>query len=355
MDRERAKAVQVKIMTKLLDYDVLPPGPDGYPRFRPRKSHAIRRGMDKKAANEAEARRSIGVGIGLPDSPRKQNTYRIVLTCQRRADVKGPIVTAARKIVEEAGGDRKKDIEVIYSGRIRPAGTAKKKAETETEAPKQLQIGDSVGRRTGFGGAIGCFVTLAGQQGDFVLSNNHVLAKFNQGAPLDPILSPASQKIKDRVGSLHVFEPIHIGPGGENVVDCALALVQPGISCDRTQVHGLGAGPPKQLSGQVVTGALSSVEQVRKKGPATGATVGRVLRAGETFQMEVTATKQAWFTGQLAVKGINKPFAAQGDSGSVAFNANMDAVGLVCAVSDEEGLTYCNPIAEVLSKLGATL
>ena len=67
------------------------------------------------------------------------------------------------------------------------------------------------------------------------------------------------------------------------------------------------------------------------------------------------------FDGQLEIEGTGRhAFSDGGDSGSLIVNSNMQAVALLFAGGDTGGsnglgLTYANPIAQVLKALNATL
>jgi len=66
------------------------------------------------------------------------------------------------------------------------------------------------------------------------------------------------------------------------------------------------------------------------------------------------------FDNQLEVTGDRSHFSLGGDSGSLVFSGERLAVGLVFAGSDTEGpegfgVTYVNPISEVLDRLGVRL
>src|SRR5438034_5803436 len=105
---------------------------------------------------------------------------------------------------------------------------------------RPVQLGTSGGnlydRSTNWccSGTLGSLVAKGGQQ--YILSNNHVLARTNAGAVGDPITQPGlidetpvcAQKTADAVATLSQWLPISFKKGTTNTVDAAIAQVMSG-------------------------------------------------------------------------------------------------------------------------------
>jgi hypothetical protein len=218
-----------------------------------------------------------------------------------------------------------------------------------------LHPGLSIAHHDVTAGTLGAFVTVAGRQGVFALSNNHVLADSDRGRIGDAILQPGPADggtSEDHVGELAVTVPLSATE--PNMVDAALALLSGVESSD-----GVDATYP---IGQI-TGWVDPDDEVpvAKVGRTTGLTRGRIS-AIELDDVTVQYPAGAFtFDGQIEVTGASGPFSAGGDSGSLVYREDTgDAVGLLFAGSERggpsgSGLTYCNPVGVALEALGAKL
>ena len=93
---------------------------------------------------------------------------------------------------------------------------------------------------------------------------------------------------------------------------------------------------------------------VKKVGRTTGLTTG-VITATEVGRFLVDYQNgPAVLENHSEVTGVNGPFAAHGDSGSLAVNERGAVVGLLFAVS-ETSVAYANPIGTVLGQLRVAL
>jgi hypothetical protein len=365
VDLVRAKALQIDVMTRLLDFELVPPkgrvAKTSYPRFRPKKSWVDRNPLGPQTRlRDIDPRRVISVGISLPSGAPAETGYGLLLLCQRKEDLNGPIATRIKHL---AGSE----VRQILTGPIRIGVTAPRPQRVQggLALQKKLKIGDSVGRLADEPGTIGCFVKLTGKAGTYLLSNNHVL-RGPAGQLLDKILSRApadgGSDPADHVAALDAFHPIDLTPTGHNLVDCAVAKIRSGIAVDRNNVHGLPlAQGPVAISHQ--TKAPLVQEPVTKVGRTTQGTTGKITGVGLPIGVWMKTTgfsKQAFFSEQIFIEGTNGAFALPGDSGSVVFNSAMDAVGLVFATSQSGGrngggLAYANPMDLVLDAFDAIL
>jgi hypothetical protein len=373
MKLSKAVKAQIDIMTKVLGYELVPAsghGPPGaLPRFRPRKAWVDADKLGPKTKlSDVDPRRVIGVAISVP--PKKNpDGYGILILCQRKSDMPGTSGAGDALIARARGYVPSKEFKVVFTGPVRMAAAkAKKKQAVTTSAPARVvRIGDRVGRRYGtHPGTVGCFVKVTAQPGDYLLSNNHVLADLGKGQPPDKIWHrPAGTSLpKQDIANLHYVHPIVSGVN-TNLADCALAKMMPGASFDRLNVELPKPGPAqtletKQISGQTADPLI--MDRVRKCGSETGGTIGRVMAisgAGGAWRNKAYDT---WFaaSSQILIYGTPPDFADYGDSGSVVFNDAMDAAGIIFAVSrhggpQDTGLAYANPMSVVLDLLNASL
>lgn len=294
-----------------------------------------------------------GVALGL--APRPDGGYDVA--------VRYPLGTStarmvARRLAAEAGPA----VDVRHTGRVRPLVAGPRppvvtaQAAGETGRVRPLVPGASIGHHAVTAGSIGSFVNVAGASGTHVLSNFHVLAGSPSATVGDAVLQPGpadgGHLPEDRVGALAAFEPIPVGRPAR--IDAALARLDAGIGTDPTYPVGL-------LSG---TGRPNGSDVVQKIGRTTGVTDGKVI-AIELDGVVVAYGPEAGevvFDDQIEVEGTGPgPFSRGGDSGALVYRpADRLALGLLFAGSERggengQGLTYLNPIVDVLDTLAATL
>ena len=212
----------------------------------------------------------------------------------------------------------------------------------------------------------------------FVLSNNHVLAKENN--PDDTRLAtdgyemiqpglldegPCTLSLGDPaniVADLTGWVEISFGRGKnaqDNFVDAAIAEVRTGGLADGT------TGPLVVTDGYILDiGPVSGVPllatvslPVQKSGRTTGHTFGTVEAVMVDINVNYNSGK-ARFVDQIRIRGVcGTDFSAGGDSGSLIVNvpgdADRQAVGLLFAGGGDD--TFANPIDTVLTELGMAL
>ncbi|MFW3170030.1 hypothetical protein [Geodermatophilus sp. CPCC 206100] len=216
---------------------------------------------------------------------------------------------------------------------------------------RPLHPGLSVAHPAVTAGTLGGFVRTGGRLA--VLSNNHVLAAGSAGALGDPVLQPGPADggvAEDRVATLAAFERFR--PGAPNLVDAAVAVLDPEVPADPGHLPGGPLGPEA-----VAVDDVDPEEQVEKVGRTTGHTVGRIS-AVEVDGVAVQYDDAVYtFDDQVEVDGVTGAFSAGGDSGSVIWRSSDRApLGLLFAGSDTGGragggVTYANPLATVLDVL----
>jgi hypothetical protein len=222
---------------------------------------------------------------------------------------------------------------------------------------RPLRPGGSVRHFSITAGTIGAFATDRKSGNTVILSNNHVLANENRGKARDHVLQPghtdAGRQPGDTVAFLERW--VELRRDQKNIVDAATARLKRGLSCDPDDYGELG-----RLAGtrsEPITGPIT----VAKIGRTTGLTRGRVT-AVEVDNVVVSFDfGSLGFEKQIEIESAEDgAFSSGGDSGSLILDSEMRACGLLFAGSEAggrngRGLTYANPIADVLDRLEIAL
>jgi hypothetical protein len=251
-----------------------------------------------------------------------------------------------------------------------------------------VQLGSSTGNNSDYDASLGqlsdcCGGTLGALLQDtsgnqYVLSNNHVLARSDQSIPGETIIQPG---LID-----NGCTPYGVGPGTTPVatltgypalssaatnVDAAIARVTPGLVDPRGTILELGAkqqdgtlaAAPPGISSSGGKGETASLGMmVAKSGRTTGLTCAAVSAISVDVTVdyfsdcaETAHSMTKTFTNQFAIAGTS--FSDAGDSGAlVVDSANAEPVGLFYAGgTDEHGveLAIANPVGDVLSELNS--
>ncbi len=234
----------------------------------------------------------------------------------------------------------------------------------QTFQTRPIQLGTSGGnikdRSMAFccSGTLGAVVTKGGVQ--YILSNNHVLARTNKASVGDDIIQPGLidqnpvcfQDANDAVADLSEWEPILFTKGTMNVVDAAIAQVRNGAVDPSGTIRDIGT-----ISSTPAPAAIGMT--VRKSGRTTGLTSGTVASVNVTISVRYGSgcgggKGTARFTNQIAI--TPGTFSAGGDSGAVVVEngvSNPRPAGLLFAGSSTH--TFANPIQEVLDAFAVTL
>jgi hypothetical protein len=208
-----------------------------------------------------------------------------------------------------------------------------------------------------YGGTLGALVEDAiGNQ--YILSNNHVLARTNLATIGEDIIQPGlidqsptcSKNTTDIVADLSAVIPILFKTKGTvppNSVDAAIAQVRAGKVDSRGFIIDIGT-----LSSDTVAPSLSMA--VKKSGRTTGLTNGNITAVNATIDVSFGSGKTARFINQIVVGTGN--FIAAGDSGSLMVEDGVPsprAVGLLFAGSNTTAIA--NPINDVLNAFGVSM
>ena len=197
-------------------------------------------------------------------------------------------------------------------------------------------------------GTLGAMITDGSTQ--YVLSNNHVLARGDQAVAGEDISQPGLIDSSCRVSTL-VADFTGAAPLGSNV-DAAVAQLRAGQMDSTGFIEDIGV-PSSSIQNASV--GLS----VAKSGRTTGFTTGTVssINTSVNVQYQTGCNQGKKFTVSYTNQVVigSSTFSAGGDSGSliVTNNASHNPVALLYAGSSTT--TIGNPIGEVLTKLGAAL
>ncbi len=233
--------------------------------------------------------------------------------------------------------------------------------------PRPIPLGTSGGnikdssRSFCCGGTLGALVQ-DGNGIQYILSNNHVLARSNSGRAGDAIIQPGlidqtppcSKNSGDAVANLSDFVPISFRKNAPNLVDAAIAQVKTGQVDSTGAILDIG-----QVSQSVAAPSVGMA--VRKQGRTTGLTPGTVTAIDVTVDIQyerqcgmTILPRIARFTGQIMIGPST--FSDSGDSGSLIVedcSPYPRPVALLFAGSGPN--TLANPIGGILSGLGVTM
>ena len=213
------------------------------------------------------------------------------------------------------------------------------------------------------GGTLGALVSRGSNQ--YILSNNHVLARSDAGTagtPTvgDPIVQPGlidnNCSVPPTVATLSQFFNLESGPAPR--IDAALAQINAGaVDTAGTikQLSGTLINPPTDGPPHAGSGVAPTVgRMVAKSGRSTGLTCSSIFSIQASIRVEYQkgcgtgSTFNVSYTNQVDI--TNNGFSAEGDSGSLIVTQDTaDPVAMFFAgnASDAVG----NPIADVLNGL----
>ncbi len=280
-----------------------------------------------------------GIALGIAPGTRAGD-YRLAVRVQHRDLIAGSKLAG----IERAA---RNEVDIQYIGEL----TKQSAPPPSPHQRRPVAPGVSIGHYDITAGTLGAFVRLPGEDRPRLLSNNHVLADENRGAPGDEILQPGvldgGRSGTDRVAALERF--VAIDASQLNLVDAALALLDDSVEFD-PEVEGIAT------SGDLAS--LEQVERVRKRGRTTGLTRGVVTAIEVDNAVVRFSTGVMRFDNQIEISGTDSElFSKGGDSGSLIVDESTgDAVGLLFAGSDQggpqgAGVTYANPLAVVFEQL----
>jgi hypothetical protein len=210
------------------------------------------------------------------------------------------------------------------------------------------------------GGTLGSAVTRGGTE--YILGNNHVLARSDQAVPGENIIQPGL--IDNNCGQgpftiiANLTEFYNLETGTAPKIDAAIAQGVPNGLDPNGNILFLGAttdtnNVPVSGSPHAGSGVAAVVgHPVAKSGRSTGLTCSTIMATNVTTSVQYQkgcgsgTTFNETFTNQVDVAGGS--FSAPGDSGSLIVTQDTaDPVALLFAGSDQD--TVGNPVSEVLN------
>jgi hypothetical protein len=208
-----------------------------------------------------------------------------------------------------------------------------------------LQCGTSTGNNLECAaGTIGAVVLKGGTK--YLLSNNHVFARENAASIGEREDAPGRYDahpkcaVAPECGTLSQF--VNINFGGNNTIDCAIALMSTSNPTAVTQSGGYTA------SSTVVSPTVGLA--VKKSGRTSGLTHSTIQAINVTINVGYSAGT-ATFNNQIMV---DAQFIRSGDSGSLMVTeTGNNPVGLCFAGGS--GGAFANPIGPVLQQFAATV
>jgi hypothetical protein len=196
-------------------------------------------------------------------------------------------------------------------------------------------------------GTLGSLVTGGGAQ--YVLSNNHVLARVDQAAVGEDISQPGLIDSGCQPAAIVADFTRAVALG--NNVDCAIAAVRAGQMDSTGFIEGIGT-----ISSIVKAPAVGLA--VEKSGRTTGTTTGTIasINTSVSVQYQRNCGSGRKFTlsyiNQVLINSTT--FSAGGDSGSLIVTNSTCHQPVALLFAGSSSTTIANPIGEVLSKLGVS-
>jgi hypothetical protein len=211
--------------------------------------------------------------------------------------------------------------------------------------PRPIPPGYSIGHISVTAGTLGCLVRDRDAKEILILSNNHVMANFNNASIGDPIVQPGpydgGQHPADTIATLLRFKQV-VQRG--NIVDAAVARpIKPNVVVP--SIAG-GIGIPTGVRRVNMVGIY-----VQKAGRTTQHTTGIVVAYNASiYPLNWPGLGSVEFLQCIVTTGMS----AGGDSGSLLLDFDKRAVGLLFAaikIDEEDVVTYYNDIINVQNEL----
>jgi hypothetical protein len=198
-------------------------------------------------------------------------------------------------------------------------------------------------------GTLGVRVKQAGGSNEYgyFLSCNHVLAAYNEAVLGSAVVQPApilgGQYPQDVFGRLASFVPLSFGPYTQNVADAAF-----GAASYRSSSNIVSRIGP--VAGTVPMSAIGINTLVRKHGAGTGLTTGRIVAIYAYVKVDYWPLGPAGADTIFSNQIIADCGCAFGDSGSILFDENNLAFGMLFAGSSQ--YSFFNPLELLLTRCG---
>lgn len=288
----------------------------------------------------------IGVGIGYKEAKGRLTATPAVVVC----------VSKKLRPQELAPGEMVPPIwrgavtDILEIGEVKTLSSSASQMPTPNERTSRLRPappGVSLAHYLVPFGTFGAVVRRRQTREAMILSNNHVLANATDGLDGrskvgDPILQPSpgdGGTLEDAIATLADFVPLSFS-GGTNLVDAALAAP---LRRDLLTERPLGLSKPEG------TAEPRLGLTVFKSGRTSGVSRGRIRLLKLSIRLFYGQGRWALLEDQFLTNKMGGP----GDSGSLAVDHNMRAVGLL--IGGTETATIYSRISNVLRLLEVTI
>jgi hypothetical protein len=198
---------------------------------------------------------------------------------------------------------------------------------------RPLHLGVSIGHGNGGPGTLGAFVETS-EGKDAILSVCHVLAPVNNANLGDPIYQPGKESKQLLEGDVvaTLTNSTAFSKKGSNYLDGAYATLKDGHDIEGNIVpEGCGEAAKKTITSVMEFNELLAHQTVAKIGRSSGYTTATVNSFGmDDVVIDIPNVGNTRFDNLLEISwDLEKPFAAEGDSGGLVFAADsFGAVGL---------------------------
>ncbi len=201
------------------------------------------------------------------------------------------------------------------------------------------------------GGTFGSLLQAADTT-QYILSNNHVLARTDTAASGEDDIQPGLIDVGCRATSATTVGDFAAAPPLGSNVDAAVSQLRSGAMDAKGYIEDIGT-----ISSNVQAPSVNLA--VKKSGRTTGLTTGSVqsINASVSVQYQRGCGSGKKFTvsytNQVVVGGSS--FSAGGDSGSLIVTNSSCAQPVALLYAGSSSSTIGNPIGEVLTKVGTAL
>ena len=203
-------------------------------------------------------------------------------------------------------------------------------------------------------GTLGSLVTAGGMQ--YILSNNHVLARQDQASPGEDISQPGL--IDNGCQVPRIVADFTAAPQLGTNVDCAIAQLRAGTMNTGGAIQGLN-GSNTGVQPSTTVAAPSVGMAVQKSGRTTGHTTGTIGSTNTSvkvqYQIQCGKGKKYTisYTNQVLINGSG--FSAGGDSGSLILTNTSCAHPVALLFAGSSSSTIGNSISDVLNALSGVV
>jgi hypothetical protein len=203
-------------------------------------------------------------------------------------------------------------------------------------------------------GTLGSLVTAGGVQ--YILSNNHVLARQDQAAAGEDISQPGL--IDNGCRTPRIVADFSAAPRLGTNVDCAIAQLRVGTMNTGGAIQGLN-GSTAGVQPSTTVAAPSVGMAVQKSGRTTGHTTGTIGSTNTSvkvqYQIQCGKGKKytVSYTNQVLIN--SSTFSAGGDSGSLILTNTSCAHPVALLFAGSSSTTIGNPISDVLGALSGVV